>query len=54
MSPMRSGYNGLGLDLVEPLQDKVRKPRRSAMGEEKKDKVVGDPIKILLKEARDK
>jgi hypothetical protein len=37
MSPSRSGYKELGLDLVEPLQDQPRKPRRPPMGEEKKD-----------------
>ena len=33
MSPMRSGYKELGLDLVEPLQDQPRKPRRIPMGD---------------------
>jgi hypothetical protein len=51
MSPTRSGYKELGLDLVEPLQDQSRKPRRSPMGEENKDEGVGDPIKMLLEEA---
>ena len=51
MSPTRSGYKELGLDLVELLQDQPRKPRRMPMGDEKKYEGVGDPIKILLKEA---
>ena len=51
MSPMRSGYKELGLDLVEPLQDQPRKPWRMPMRDEKKDEGVGDPIKILLKDA---
>ena len=51
MSPTRSGYKELGLDLVEPLQDQPRKPRRTPMGDEKKDEGAGDPIKILLEEA---
>ena len=51
MSPMRSGYNELGLNLVEPLQDQPRKPRWPPMEEEKKDEGVGDPFKILLEEA---
>ena len=51
MSPTRLGYKELGLDLVEPLQDQPRKPWRTPMGDEKKDEGVGDPIKILLKEA---
>ena len=51
MSPTRSGYKELGLNLVEPLQDQPRKPQRTPMGDEKKDEGVGDPIKILLKKA---
>jgi hypothetical protein len=54
MSPMRSGYKELGLDMVEPLRDQPRKPRRPPMGEEKKDEGVGDPIKMLLEEALEK
>ena len=51
---MRSRYKELGLDLVEPLQDQPRKPRRSPMEEEKKDEGVGDPTKMLLEEALEK
>jgi hypothetical protein len=54
MSPTRSGYKGLGLDLVEPLQDQPRKRRWPPMGEEKKDEGAGDPIKLLLEEALEK
>jgi hypothetical protein len=54
MSPTRSGYKELGLDLVEPLRDPPRKPRRPPMGEEKKDEGAGDPIKMLLEEALEK
>jgi hypothetical protein len=54
MSPTRLGYKELGLDLVEPLQDQPHKPRRTPMGEEKKDEGVGDPIKLLLEEALEK
>ena len=54
MSPTRSGYKELRLDLVEPLQDQPRKPPRPPMVEEKKDEGVGDPIKILLEEALEK
>ena len=54
MSPTRSRYKELGLDLVEPLQDQPRKPRRTPMGDEKKYEGVGDPIKILLEEALEK
>ena len=51
MSPMRSGYKDLGLDLVEPLQDQPRKTQRPHIGDEKKDEGAGYPIKILLEEA---
>ena len=51
MSPTRSGYKELGLDLVEPLQDHSHKTRRTLMGDENKYEVAGDPIKILLEEA---
>jgi hypothetical protein len=54
MSPTRSRYKELGLDLVEPLQDQPLKPRRTPMGEENKDEGVGDPIKLLLEEALEK
>ena len=54
MSPTRSGYKELGLDLVEPLQDQSRKPRWKPMGDRKKDEGVGDPIKIFLEEALEK
>ena len=53
MSPTRSGYKELGLELVKPLQDQPHKSRRPPMADEKKDKGAGDPIKILLKEALD-
>eukprot|EP00253_Pinus_taeda_P029071 PITA_29071 len=51
MSPTRSRYKELGLELVEPLQDQPRKPRRPPMADEKKEEGIGDPIKILLEEA---
>ena len=51
MSPTRSGYKELGLELVEPLQDQPHKSRRPPMADEKKDEGAGDPIKILLEEA---
>ena len=54
MSPTRSGYKELGLDLVEPLHDQLHKPRQTPMGEEKKNEGAGDPIKILLEEALEK
>jgi hypothetical protein len=54
MSPTRSGYKELGLDLVETLQDQPHKPRRFPMGGEKKDEGEVDPIKMLLEEALEK
>ena len=54
MSPTRSRYKELGLDLVEPLQDRPRKPRWLPMGDEKKYEGEGYPIKILLEEALEK
>ena len=54
MSPTRSGYKDLGLNLVEPLQDQPRKPRWMPMGDKNKDEGAGDPIKILLEEALEK
>ena len=54
MSPTRSGYKDLGLDLVENLQDQPCKPRRTPMGDEKKDEGAGDPIKIFLEDFLEK
>jgi len=51
MSPTRSRYKELGLELVEPLQDLPRRSRRPRMADEKKDEGARDPIKILLEEA---
>jgi hypothetical protein len=54
MSPTRSEYKELGIDLVEPLQDQPHKPPRLPIGDKNKDEGVGDPIKILLEEALEK
>ena len=54
MSPTRAGHKELGINLVEPLQDHPRKSRGPPMGDEKKDKGVVDPIKMLLEEALEK
>ena len=51
MSPFRSGYKELGVELVEPLQDRPRKSKRTPMEEENKYEGAGDPFKIFLKEA---
>ena len=50
MSPTRSEYKELGLDLVETLQDQPHKPQQPPMAEENKDEGVGDPFKILTLE----
>jgi len=48
---MRSRYKELGLELVEPLQYRPRRPRQPPMVEEKKNKAIVDPFKMLLEEA---
>jgi hypothetical protein len=51
MSPMRSGYKELGLELVS-LEDKSsHMPKRPSMEGEKKDEETRDPFKLLLEEA---
>jgi hypothetical protein len=51
MSPTRFGYKKLGLEPVEPLQDRPRRARKQPMGEKKKDDGAKDPFKMLLKES---
>ena len=51
MSPARSRYKELGLELVERLQDHPRKSRWPTMEKEKKNEGERDPLKILLEEA---
>jgi hypothetical protein len=51
MSPTRSGYKKLGLEPIEPLQDRSRRARKQPMGDENKYDGAGDPIKMLLEEA---
>jgi hypothetical protein len=51
MSPTRSGYKELGLELVS-LEDKSsRTPKRPLMAGEKKDDETGDPFKMFLEVA---
>jgi hypothetical protein len=51
MSPTRSGYKDLGLELVA-LEEKIsRTPKRPPMVGEKKDEGTGDPFKMFLEEA---
>jgi hypothetical protein len=51
MSPTRSGYKKLGLEPVEPLQDRSCRARQQPMGDEKKDDGAGDPFKMFLEES---
>jgi hypothetical protein len=51
MSPTRSGYKELGLELVS-LEEKIsRMPKRPLMEGENKDDGTRDPFKMLLKES---
>ena len=51
MSPTRSEYKDLGLELVF-LEDKSsRTPKRPPMAEEKKHDGTGDPFKLLIEES---
>jgi hypothetical protein len=51
MSPTRSEYKDLGLELVS-LEDKnSRTPKRPLMEGEKKDDGTGDPFKLLIEES---
>jgi hypothetical protein len=51
MSPTRSEYKELGLELVS-LEDKIsRTPKRPLMEGEKKDDGTGDPFKLLIEES---
>jgi hypothetical protein len=51
MSPTRSEYKELGLELVS-LEDKIsHTPKQPLMAGEKKDDGTGDPFKLLIEEA---
>jgi len=51
MSPTRSGYKELGLELVS-LEEKISlTPKRPLMVGENKDDGIGDPFKMLLEES---
>jgi hypothetical protein len=51
MSLIRSRYKKLGLEPIERLQDWSRRAWKKLMGDKKKYDGVGDPFKLLLKEA---
>jgi hypothetical protein len=51
MSPTRSEYKDLGLELVF-LEDKIsHTPKQPLMEGEKKDDGTGDPFKLLIEES---
>ena len=51
MSPTRSEYNKLGLELVSLEDNHSRTPKKPSMVEEKKNDEAGDPINMLLEQA---
>ena len=51
MSPTRSEYSKLGLELVSLEDDLSRTPKKSSMVEEKKNDVENDSINLLLEQA---
>jgi hypothetical protein len=50
MSPTRSGYKELGLELVSLEEKSSRMPKRPLMVGEKKDDGTRDPFKMFLEE----
>jgi hypothetical protein len=51
MSPTRSKYKELGLEIVS-LEDKIScTPKRPLMAGEKKDDGTGDPFKLFIEES---
>jgi hypothetical protein len=51
MSPTRSEYSKLGLDLVSLEDNRSRMPKKPSMEEEKKNDGADDPINLLLEQA---
>jgi hypothetical protein len=51
MSPMRSEYRKLGLELIYLEENFSRTPKKPSMAEEKKNDGVDDPISMLLEQA---
>jgi hypothetical protein len=51
MSPTRSKYKELGLDLVSLEENRSRTPKKPSMAEEKKNDRAGDSINLLLEQA---
>jgi hypothetical protein len=51
MSPTRSGYKELGLELVSLEEKTSHTPKRTLMEEEKKIDDTRDPFKMLLEDS---
>jgi hypothetical protein len=51
MSPTRSEYSKLGLELVSLEDNHSRTPKKPSMAEEKKNDGADDPINLLLEQA---
>ena len=51
MSPTRSGYKELGLELVQLERETPLQHKQPPMAKEKRDDGAGDPIKMLLEKA---
>jgi hypothetical protein len=51
MSPTRSGYRELGLELVSLEENHSRTPKKPSMVEEKRDDGTRDPFKLFLEES---
>jgi hypothetical protein len=51
MSPTRSKYSKLGLELVSLEDNHSRTPKKPSMAEEKKNDGADDPISLLLEQA---
>jgi hypothetical protein len=49
MSPTRSGYRELGLELVSLEENHSRQPKQPPMVEEKRDEGAGDPIQVVAR-----
>jgi hypothetical protein len=51
LSPKRSGYRELGLELVSLEEKHSRQPKKPLMVDEKRDEAAENPIKFLVTEA---
>jgi hypothetical protein len=51
MSPTRSKYSKLGLELVSLEDNRSHTPKKPSMAEEKKNNGADDPINLLLEQA---